>query len=136
MIKHTKFFLILAFISFISISYAEKLPFIGKISYSASGGSAYIEIFEIKEDGNMIITGCGSTSCGLIYKGKYQPLLLPKDFKDLEGTTDIGYLFENDKIFYVDEFGQKIKANTDDCFGEFIYNDNPDYCSVSTLSSE
>jgi len=135
MIKYTKFFLTLIFICSISISYAEKLPFIGKISYSASGGSAYIETFEIKEDGSLTITGCGMTSCGLIYKGKYQPLLLPKDFKDLEGTTDIGYLFENDKIYYVDEFGQKIKANADDCFGEFIYNDQPDYCSVSTLSA-
>jgi len=137
MIKYSKIFcLILSFIYSISISYAEKLPFIGKISYSASGGSAYVEIFEIKEDGNMTITGCGTTSCGLIYKGKYKSLLLPKDFKDLEGTTDIGYLFEDNKIFYVDELGQKIKANTDDCFVEFIYNDNPDYCSVSTLSPQ
>lgn len=78
MIKYSKIFcLILSFIYSISISYAEKLPFIGKISYSASGGSAYVEIFEIKEDGNMTITGCGTTSCGLIYKGKYKSLLLP-----------------------------------------------------------
>ena len=133
MIKYNKISrLKLAFIFLISISYAETLPFIGKIDYSASGGNAYIEIFEIKEDGDMVIRGCGTTSCVLIYEGKYKSLLLPKDLLE---TTDIGYLFEDNKLFYVDEFGQKIKANADDCFGEFIYNDSPDYCSTSTLSS-
>jgi len=133
MIKYNKvFYLALAFISSISVSYAEKLPFIGKIDYSASGGNAYYEIFEIKENGNMVIKNCGTTSCGTIYEGKYKPLLLPSD---LSIATDIGYLFENDKMFYVDEFGKKIKANTDDCFVEFIYNDTPDYCSTSTLKS-
>lgn len=116
----------------ISISYAETLPFIGKISYSASGGNGYFEIFEIKEGGNLVISGCGTTSCGTIYEGKYKPLLLPKD---LLGITDIGYLFEDNKMFYVDEFGEKIKANADDCFGEFLYNDVPEYCSTSTLST-
>lgn len=133
MIKYNKIFrLKLALIFLISISYAETLPFIGKVDYSASGGSAYVEIFEIKEDGSMVIRGCGTTSCEVIYEGKYKSLLLPKD---LLGTTDIGYLFEDNKMFYVDEFGMKIKANSDDCFGEFIYNDTPDYCSTSTLTT-
>jgi len=129
-IKHNILFYILLFcICLFSASYANELPFVGKVDYSPSGGNGYVEVFEITHDGNLKITGYGITGSGLIYEGKYKPLILSKDLITEYGH---GYLFENNRIYILDELGNKIKINSDDCYSAFLYPDDDEYCSRST----
>jgi len=109
-------------------AYADQLPFIGKIWYSPSGGNGYVIQFEIKDNNTLMIRGCGTTSCGDIYKGEYKSLIIP--------DNEYGYLFENNHIYLTDMEGNKIKANKNDCYSAFMYDNNELYCEVSTLDPD
>lgn len=111
----------------ISFSHSKELPFIGSISYSPSGGSASVFIFKINKDGNLLIKGCGTTSCSEIYNSEFKPLILiDSEYEEYA----YGFLFEGDYVYYTDGKGNKIKANIEDCYSAFMFSntDIDEFC--------
>lgn len=112
--------ILLIFLFFNNISYAENLPFVGSIYDAPHLGNAFSVHFEIKEDNMLVITICGKTNCSIEYEGGYQSKIQ---------TEYGGYLFTEDKIYYLDTEGNKMRANSEDCYANLLQGDL--YCEVN-----